>query len=78
MKVIFEEYGGCFSINLTPETAREVMDLTRLGMLSTKELRHLSVIVPVAQRQPAQQREMNAQIVLGKNKKDVDTVPRIK
>jgi hypothetical protein len=78
MKVTFEEHGGCFSIDLTPESAREVMDLTRLGMLTTKELRHLSVQVPVAQRQPAQQREMNAQIVLGKSKKDTDTVPRIR
>ena len=78
MKVVFEEYSGCFSINLTPESVEEIMDLTRFGMLSTKELRHVSVRIPARARPPAPQKWPDANIVIGRNKRDVDTVPKIR
>jgi len=76
MKVNFEEYGACFSISLVPETADEVIDLVRLGMLHTKELRSVNVHMPAKQRAAGSSRQPSANIVLGKIKNDLNHVPK--
>jgi len=71
MKVQFAEYNGCFNINLEPENKEETIQLVRLGINKTKELRGIYV-------DAYNNKTLEASIVIGKKKNPITQVGRIK
>ena len=69
MKVNVNEHGGCFSINLEPETIAEAALLIRLGINGTKEVRSLSAYA-------SGDNTISACVVIGKHKKPSSQVAK--
>ena len=67
MKITFEEYEGCFSIDLEAETKEDVIKLGRFGIGKLKELRSANVHF-------GSEPSCTACIVIGKSKSNASTL----
>lgn len=69
MKAKLDEYEGCFSVTLEPETMEEMARLVRFGMNRTSDLRSASV-------QAYSDGTVYGRITIGKSKRSNSLVPR--
>lgn len=67
MIVKFNEYNGCFNINLIPKNKEETIQLVRLGINKTKELKRIYV-------DAYNDKTLEAFIVIGKKKKPITKI----
>jgi hypothetical protein len=68
MQVNFIEYEGCFSIEMTPETPKETIELVRLGINKTKEVRGVYVTAFKGSD------KVIASVILGKQKRSSNEI----
>lgn len=71
MKIIFNEYDGCFALDLEAENKQEAALLTRMGMNARDKINHFSVAV-------SQAGEFSASVVFAKSKRANNIVVRRK
>lgn len=72
MKVVFNEYGGCFEIFLEPENLEDAKKLIRIGLNSNRK--------PARIYSSCYEKSgINCSIVIGKIKNDISSIkPRTK
>jgi hypothetical protein len=71
MKIKLTEYNGCFGFELEAETVSDAAQLTRFGMNSTKEIRYAETFV-------TGDGSFSTNITLGKRKKSLSTIQKVK
>ena len=69
MKLKFDEYEGCFSIELEAESLADAAFLVRMGMNTTQEIRVCGTTV-------MQNGDFYGHLVLAKNRRADSAVPR--